>query len=516
MEKETSPKEDRIRQVTHLYYSRPDVQKAIFEFAKHREISPRYFDGFGKRPDTFEYMGDVFQLVKRGATSFHCSEEIWDNALEIETGMSEKKLNELRIGWDLLIDIDCKWFEYSKLAAQSIITVMKNHGITNIGLKFSGSKGFHILVPWKAFPKELAGEETKNLFPSLPRNLVSYLRYKAEQEMKKIVPENFYEHFKNIDIKKGIKCNNCGEIAKQVEILVHNCPKCNREEIKKTNAEGKKDFLCPDCRVPLEINKEKSKLVSQCKNCKLNSLRNPEKFSKSIEVDLFELMGLDLVLVSPRHLFRMPYSLHEKTALASVVLDHDELKNFDMKKASPLGVKVKNFMPDSEEGEATEFVMQALDWGKEHEILRGEIKEEVSGKYANYKPVELINVQEDQFPPCIKNILKGVSDGRKRALTILINIFRHIGLSKEELEKRIYEWNGKNEVPLKEGYIISQLRWSYARKPRMPQNCKEYYQGIGVCDPDKFCSKLKNPLNYIVRKNFIANAPNFKNNKPQK
>ena len=36
----------------------------------------------------------------------------------------------------------------------------------------------------------------------------------------------------------------------------------------------------------------------------------------------------DLVLVSSRHLFRMPYSLHEKTTLASVVVLPEELKNF--------------------------------------------------------------------------------------------------------------------------------------------------------------------------------------------
>jgi DNA primase catalytic subunit len=31
----------------------------------------------------------------------------------------------------------------------------------NIGIKFSGSKGFHILIPWKAFPEEINGEKSK-------------------------------------------------------------------------------------------------------------------------------------------------------------------------------------------------------------------------------------------------------------------------------------------------------------------------------------------------------------------
>ena len=45
--------------------------------------------------------------------------------------------------------------------------------VKNLGLKFSGGKGFHILVPWKAFPKFLSGNQTKDLFPEVPRKLVN-------------------------------------------------------------------------------------------------------------------------------------------------------------------------------------------------------------------------------------------------------------------------------------------------------------------------------------------------------
>ena len=68
---EQSINEKRIRSLTNLYYSRPDIQKAIFEFSKNRETIPRYFEGFGKRPDSLQYKGDIFELVKKGATSFH-------------------------------------------------------------------------------------------------------------------------------------------------------------------------------------------------------------------------------------------------------------------------------------------------------------------------------------------------------------------------------------------------------------------------------------------------------------
>jgi hypothetical protein len=102
----------------------------------------------------------------------------------------------------------------------------------------------------------------------------------------------------------------------------------------------------------------------------------------------------------------------------------------------------------------------------------------------------------------MKLILKGMGDGKKRALFALINFFRSIGMDKEEMEKIIFEWNDKNEVPLKKGYVNSQLSWAYKRKPLMPPNCKEFYQGLGVCKPDNLCSKIKNPVNYIIRKDF--------------
>ena len=83
-------------------------------------------------------------------------------------------------------------------------------------------------------------------------------------------------------------------------------------------------------------------------------------------------------------------------------------------------------------------------------------------------------------------------------------------MDRDELEKRIYDWNKKNEVGLKEGYIKSQLSWSYKKKPVMPPNCKEFYQGIGVCEPDSFCGRIKNPVGYTIKKNFLGNR-NSKN-----
>ncbi|HUS50487.1 MAG TPA: DNA primase small subunit domain-containing protein, partial [Candidatus Paceibacterota bacterium] len=391
MPEEKSLNEQRIRKITQLYYTRKDIQKVIFDFSKNREISPRYFEGFGKRPDSFQYLGDIFELVKKGATSFHCSEELWEDPFKIQTGMDEKQINNLRIGWDLLIDVDSKYIDYSKISAELIIKILNFHGVKNIGIKFSGNKGFHIIVPWKAFPKDINHVKTSNMFPEWPRIISLYIT----------------------------------------------------EKIKPALIE------------------------------KVSDLTKPNKYVKDFKAP--EEVMPDIILVSPRHLFRMPYSLHEKTALASVVLDPDEIADFQLKDANPMKVKIKNFMPDPKEGEASELLIQALDWYNQTD------KTEKKERREEYKPIKIENLSENNFSPSIRKILQGVDDGRKRSLFILINLFRSLGMEKDEFEKRIYGWNKKNKIPLKEGYIKSQLIWSYRNKIVPPPNFdKDYYKGIGI------------------------------------
>ena len=430
---EKSTKEQRIRKITQLYYSRPDVQKAIFEFSKNREVVPSYMmEAFGKRPDAFEYLGDIFELVKGGATSFHCSEELWSQPLSLLTGMTEKQLNELRIGWDLILDIDSKYLDYSKILAQIIIRVLKFYGVKNIGIKFSGSKGFHIIVPWKAFPKEINQVKTSEMFPTWPRILTQFIMEACKDDLIKKITETTEAQYATV--KKYIKGDETsGDFAKKV--------------------------------MP------------------------------------------DLILVSSRHLFRAPYSLHEKTALASVVLNPEEIKDFEPRDADPLKVKIRAFMPDSKEGEATEILREALDWykNKNPDEIQGDVNQR---KEFDFKPIKLSDFSEELLPPSIKKILQGMADGRKRALFVLINFFRSIGLDKDIFEKKIYEWNEKNEIPLKKGYIQTQISWSYRNKTAPPPNYdKDYYKGIGI-SPTEEELRYKNPVNYMVKKSMQKNFQN--------
>ncbi|MBS3071233.1 hypothetical protein J4407_02960 [Candidatus Pacearchaeota archaeon] len=470
-------REEKIKKITSLYYSRSDVQEAIFSFSKDREISPRHFEAFGKRPDSLQYKGDIFELVRKGATSFHCSIELWKDPLKLSTNLTSEQLNELRKGWDFLIDIDSKYLDYSKILTKQIIKVLNFHGVKNFGLKFSGNKGFHIIIPCKAFPKEINDVKTSDMYPEWARIISKYITEKTKKETTRKINELNYENSK-YDSVKYIKREGGSE-----DIMMKGVG---------SDKQRSGNFI---------TDVKDNKTISQ----KFESLQNKEESWNKEALP-------DIILVSPRHLFRMPYSLHEKTALASVVISLDEIDDFQPKDADPLKVKTREFMPEVEEGEATELLVQALDWNaQEGNILSVSQKTQIR---EDFKPVKITNISENIFPPTIQTILKGVADGKKRSLFILTNLFRSIGMEKDEVEKQISEWNKKNKPPLKDNYLKAQLLWSYRNKIVPPPNFdKDYYKGIGLT-PTEEEMRYKNPVNYMVKKSLSSTASKkFKNKK---
>ena len=117
----------------------------------------------------------------------------------------------------------------------------------------------------------------------------------------------------------------------------------------------------------------------------------------------------------------------------------------------------------------------------------------------------------DMWPPCIHNALAGIKgDGRKRALFIMLNFFRSINMGNEEIKTKILEWNNKNAQPLKEGYVDSQLNWHFRNKTMLPPNCdkiQKMYADLGICKPDNFCSRIKNPSHYALKNYQMKTRP---------
>lgn len=424
------------------YYKRPDIQNAILRASKDKEIAVSYgLKGFGKRPDILKYPRDILEFVKKGATSFHCSEELWHNPLQLNPGLKKEELNQLRKGWDLVLDIDCPFLEYSKLAADLLVSALRYHGIKSVSVKFSGNHGFHIAVPFKTFPDKVHNIPAKDWFPEGPRKIALYL-----QEM-----------IRPFLAKKILKIDNLNSIIKK---------------------SGKK----------------RDELV------------------KHNKFDPFAILDIDTVLISSRHLYRMPYCFNEKSGLISVPINPDDIIIFDKKDAKPENVKIGlNFLEHkSNSNESKKLLIQAFDF----EIKQEKQKIKLNKDYESPKAA----IPVDSFPPCIQTILKGLQDGKKRSVFTLINFLVCCGWSHEDTEKLLRDWNKKNKEPLREVYFLGQLRYNKTHSKKvLPPNCanKSYYQDMHICNPDNLCKKIKNPVNYAVLRQKMSFQKNKKTSSVQ-
>ena len=530
---EMSEAEKRVRSITKMYYSNPKVQEALVKFSAGREIVPRYYEGFGKRPDAVQYPSDIMGMANRGATSFHASEEIWADPLMINSDMGSDELGKCRKSWDLLIDIDSKYLDYSKIAAKLVIGELERHGIRNYGLKFSGSKGFHIIVSGKAFPREFDGQKKELSFPDWPRAICQYVMSIIKPEYSRIVRDKI--DFDSLKLRTNLKkedvteilCPECGKPSKKGKIADFKCPDC-LATIKRINPKTtKKGIRCINCMAVMDVINEEECYF--CEECNISSIdknesgrfgkivyeekSGSEKFEENISEEV--LGGLDLVLVAPRHLFRMPYSLHEKTALASIVISKEEIDNFIPQDANPLKIKIREFMPENFDEEAANLLAHALAWKKEKDADNERIESKKYARYSNasieqrknsgekgkagYPEIKAEDVKEDMFPKPIKKLLKGLKDGKKRGLFILLTLFRSLNYPPESINNRVREWNKLNEPPLKEGYIKSQIEWHLKQKKRIippNYNNQSFYKDIGLIDE---APGSKNPLSDVAR-----------------
>jgi hypothetical protein len=509
------------------YYKRKDVQKLILEHAKDKEIGVRFNEDFGKRPDILVYENDILESAKRGATSFHCSEELWSNPLNLNPNLRRNELDDLRIGWDLILDIDCPYWNFSKLTTYVFIKALKDHKIDCITVKFSGGKGFHIAVPFEAFPEKVIGIDVKNLFPDGPRKIAEYLLYYITTNLITIDKDKNIVKFGKIDVKFDKLLKETEKTEK--DITLTRCKKCKRKIVEKNkDTDGFFEYVCPNCEYRM---KDIDKRFVTCPKCK----RIMEKYSSKkaacecgsndtrSELDMSSIINFDAILISSRHMYRMPYSLHEKTGLVSTPFDIKHILKFDKKEAEQKSFKPYKFLDreEAKNGEATNLFQKAFDYKSESMIkhednIRRVFEKEKSMITSQNLNVDTSAIPEEFFPPCIKKIGQGLEDGKKRALLVLINFLNSCNWEYEKIEEYVVKWNEKNKPDkLRETYLRGQLRYykqqsshSSGNKERMmPPNCdnRGYMIDTQFCNPDGLCKSIKNPVQYAKKRVWMQN-----------
>lgn len=483
------------------HYKRREIQDEIIANSKDREVAAKFNEYFSKRPDVLRHPNDVLELAKQGATSFHASEELWKNALQLDTSLRRDELDNLRIGWDLIIDVDCTIWDYSKVITAFIIQALRENGIASISCKFSGNKGFHIGVPFESFPQSVNKKETRLLFPDGVRIIASYL---ISEEIDK---EN---RLSNYILKSGLDAMFEKTGKSREEIIKNVCSKCSKVIENKKN---KFEYICTKCGKNTVSGED---FVLKCDKCRIIMIKKSITKNTGLcnkhgseyitaKLDLQKIISIDSIMISSRHLYRMPYSLHEKSGLVSLPLNPDEVLSFEKESAIPKNIKVSKYrFLDKEKVNHNEALLlfdKSFAWYINKESANIDMKYHAGNHKVDFDIKAPLT--EDFFPPCIKLILNGVDDGRKRALFILINYFASIGWSYDMIEKELNAWNRKNKEPLREVYVLGQLKYhKHTRKSILPPNCNNegYMLGIGVCKPDNFCPRIKNPAQYSLKK----------------
>jgi len=492
------------------FYKRPEIQNAIVALAKDKEVAVKYGDkGFGKRPDILSYPAEVLEFAKQGVTSFHLSEERWTNPLDLMPGMSKGQLDDLRSGWDLIIDIDSKNWQISKLATWLIVKTLRDINIANVSVKFSGNKGFHIGIPFETFPSTFSSEKISSLFPDFPKKIAQYL---IEEINTKHITYTGNDSF----IFGGKQEFTTEELLKYTEgNPVRRCRKC-KESIKPKDTDTKADFVCPNCASSISADAD----FMTCQKCSrmMEKIDRKQKNtlcpcgSNDAELNPYAIIDIDTLLISSRHMYRCIYSLNEKSGLASIPVPLDKILDFNKASAIPDNVVAGDLVfldpKDANPDNILPLFKKASEFGVEHRIKAANREDMESSAPKTFQEMTE-SAPRDYFPPCIQNILKGMEDGKKRALFVLVNFLKNVGWDKEAIEEIVGEWNDNNHEPLKENILVGHLRYHTAKKKVLPPNCdnRMYYIDMQMCTPDNLCKYIKNPVNYTRRKVFATAKP---------
>lgn len=432
------------------YYSRPDIQKAIVKFAKDREIGVMFDGFFGKRPDIIENTSDLKKLVNKGVLSFHGSEERWLNPLLLG---DQNQSDEER--------------NKNRIGWDLILD------LDGVQFEYSQIVGKLIID----FLEELGVHNTT-------------VKFSGNKGFHIGVP---FEAFSANIIGLGETRLLFPEVARKIAAYIMYELK---GKISKSLLEYEGSF----------------EEIAQKHGFDLEELTNDDE--DSLNFDFMKVIEIDTILIASRHLFRAPYSLNEKSGLASIPIPKHKIMEFKKFWAKPQRV-----LP--EKHSSYYFLKYDEKYGKDADVLLiksyeedyiEEFSKDVLDAYSTKKKSnQVIEITEEvtlnEFPESITYILNNsFSDGRKRLLFVLLTFLYGINWSQENVESLIEEWNEKQENPLKKNYLSAQFSWFALQQKKISTpnyDNSSYYRDLGVPkeiiekDMNKFRFKAKNPLHYV-------------------
>jgi len=128
------------------YYSRKDVQQAMYNYAKGRKICvlrnfrPMFGNSQLRKPEDLLYIMAFYSQEPKLWPSIH--------------GMASRRNDDGRAVFDLVVEVDFKKSRSKSFSlSRPIVNLLQNLGV-DFRMKFSGNASPHIIIPAEAFPEE--------------------------------------------------------------------------------------------------------------------------------------------------------------------------------------------------------------------------------------------------------------------------------------------------------------------------------------------------------------------------
>ncbi|MDP2672670.1 MAG: hypothetical protein Q8O84_02565, partial [Nanoarchaeota archaeon] len=353
----------------------------------------------------------------------------------------KRQLDDLRIGWELLIDIDTKIFELARVASHLFIEALKFHDIENISVKFSGNNGFHIGIPFEAFPDEVNGTKTSLLFPEGPKIIASYL-------------------------KEMIKEHLIAEILKITTL----------EKISKEIGKPKEEFLTDGKFDPFKIVDIDTVLISS-----RHMFRAP--------YSLNEKSGLISIPIKPSQVlkFKKEYGLAKNVKADISFLDRSRITK---KEASGLITQAFDWAAKQSTIIMEEDVKKITQRTNNHSKLTSPAKEEYFPPCIQKALKNGLEDGKKRFLFTLVNFLysSGYGDEEIELVTKKWNKKNPEPLRENYLLAQL-SWHKRQKDKI---------------LPPNCDN-PSYYLALQICRPDGLCRMIKNPTNYVLRKVSLNN-----------
>jgi hypothetical protein len=163
------------------YYSHQDILDALAFQCKNREVFLKGKNYVSHRPLKAGNKDELDALIRKynfkEPFGIFSSLELYDNPLNYGK----------RIGWDFAIDLDGDNFGNVKKCTMAVAGVLETFGIKAIKIKFSGRRGYHLIIDGGAFDIFESEDEFIKAYPNLPKLICKFIEASLKPDQKRNV-----------------------------------------------------------------------------------------------------------------------------------------------------------------------------------------------------------------------------------------------------------------------------------------------------------------------------------------